>query len=148
MHTTYLPSYPLTYLLACLDAIKNTTGYAINALADFSPTDPIEILKRIMIGSEGTLGFVSQVTYQTVPDHPYKASAFLLFSDIEEACDATAALRKHTEVSARRRRTATRAGAWPLAVARARRAQAVAFHLHALAPLATSRSVYRGGWTW
>ena len=88
-------------LLACLDAIKNTTGYAINALADFSPTDPIEILKRIMIGSEGTLGFVSQVTYQTVPDHPYKASAFLLFSDIEEACDATAALRKHTEVSAR-----------------------------------------------
>ena len=81
-------------------AIKNTTGYSINALADFSPSDPIEILKRIMIGSEGTLGFVSQVTYQTVPDHPHKASAFLVFADIEEACDATAALRQHTEVDA------------------------------------------------
>ena len=28
--------------------------------ADFPPEDPIEILKRLMIGSEGTLGFVSQ----------------------------------------------------------------------------------------
>lgn len=80
--------------------IKNTTGYSINALADFSPDDPIEILKRIMIGSEGTLGFVSQVTYKTVPDHPYKASAFLVFSDIEEACDATSALRENTSVDA------------------------------------------------
>jgi len=81
-------------------AIKNTTGYSINALADFSPSDPIEILKRIMIGSEGTLGFVSQVTYKTVPDHPNKASAFLVFADIEEACDAVAALRKNTKVDA------------------------------------------------
>ena len=80
--------------------IKNTTGYSINALADFSPDDPIEILKRIMIGSEGTLGFVSQVTYQTVPDHPHKASAFFVFADIEEACDATSALREHTSVDA------------------------------------------------
>ena len=80
--------------------IKNTTGYSINALADFPPTDPIEILKRIMIGSEGTLGFVSQVTYKTVPDHPHKASAFLVFSDIMEACDATTALRENTTVDA------------------------------------------------
>ena len=70
-------------------AIKNTTGYSINALADFAPSDPIEIVKRLMIGSEGTLGFVSQVTYDTVVEHPFKASAFLIFSDIEEACDAT-----------------------------------------------------------
>ena len=80
--------------------IKNTTGYSINALADFAPENPIEILKRIMIGSEGTLGFVSQVTYQTVPDHPFKASAFLVFADIEEAADATNALRANTEVDA------------------------------------------------
>ena len=53
--------------LPCRYAIKNTTGYSINALADFSPADPIEILKRLMIGSEGTLGFVSQVGYKTDP---------------------------------------------------------------------------------
>ena len=41
-----------------------------------------------------------QVTYKTVPDHPYKASAFMVFSDIEEACDATFALRQHTKVDA------------------------------------------------
>ncbi len=33
--------------------LKNTTGYALNALVDFS--DPIEVLEHLMIGSEGTL---------------------------------------------------------------------------------------------
>lgn len=51
--------------------IKNTTGYSINALADFAPSNPVEILKRIMVGSEGTLGFVSRVTYNTVPVPTY-----------------------------------------------------------------------------
>lgn len=80
--------------------IKNTTGYSINALADFSPQHPVEILKRLMVGSEGTLGFVSRVTYNTVPDLPHKASAFLIFRDIEEACDATSALKANTAVDA------------------------------------------------
>ena len=92
---------PLSSLIREKYRIKNTTGYSINALIDFPPENPIEILKRLMIGSEGTLGFVSQVTYNTVPDHPHKASAFLVFSDIEEACDATSALREHTSVDAR-----------------------------------------------
>ncbi len=34
--------------------------------------DPIEIIKRLMIGSEGTLGFVAQATYNTVPEWPHK----------------------------------------------------------------------------
>eukprot|EP00967_Tisochrysis_lutea_P106173 scaffold162525_cov30-Tisochrysis_lutea.AAC.2 len=53
-----------------------------------------------MVGSEGTLGFVSRVTYNTVPDLPFKASAFLIFHDIEEACDATSALKANTSVDA------------------------------------------------
>jgi len=61
---------PLMQLINKKYSIKNTTGYSINALADFSPDNPIEILKRLMIGSEGTLGFVSRVTFNTVPDHP------------------------------------------------------------------------------
>ena len=48
--------------------MKNTTGYSLNALVDFS--DPIDILAHLMIGSEGTLGFISEITYRTVPEHP------------------------------------------------------------------------------
>ena len=58
-------------------AIKCTTGYSLNALVDFPLSDPIEIIKRLLIGSEGTLGFVSQGTYNTVPEWPHKARAFV-----------------------------------------------------------------------
>jgi D-lactate dehydrogenase len=77
--------------------IKNTTGYSLNALVDFE--DPIEILSHLMIGSEGTLAFMGRVTYQTVVEHPYKASALLLFTDIASACRAVMVL-KPTPVSA------------------------------------------------
>jgi hypothetical protein len=45
----------------------HTTGYSLNALVDFPADDPIEVIKHLIIGSEGTLGFVSQATYNTVP---------------------------------------------------------------------------------
>ncbi len=70
--------------------MKNTTGYGINALVDF--TDPVDILAHLMIGSEGTLGFISSITYRTVPDYGDKASALILFHDIETACRAVTAL--------------------------------------------------------
>lgn len=44
------------------------------------------MIKRLMVGSEGTLGFVSQVTYNTVPEWPHKASAFVVFPDVMSAC--------------------------------------------------------------
>ena len=53
-------------------AIKCTTGYSLNALVDFPTSDPVEIIKRLLIGSEGTLGFVSRATYNTVPEWPHK----------------------------------------------------------------------------
>lgn len=53
-------------------AIKCTTGYSLNALVDFHTDDPIEMIKRLIIGSEGTFGFVSQATYNTVPEWPDK----------------------------------------------------------------------------
>ena len=56
-------------------SIKCTTGYSLNALVDFPVTDPIEIIKRLMIGSEGTFGFVSRATYHTVPEWPHKVSS-------------------------------------------------------------------------
>ncbi|MBM7867945.1 FAD-binding protein [Heliobacterium gestii] len=64
--------------------IKNTTGYSLNALVDYD--DPIEIIKHLMIGSEGTLGFIAEITYKTVIDYVHKASALVIFPDIEQAC--------------------------------------------------------------
>ena len=71
--------------------IKNTTGYSLNALVDFD--DPIDILCHLMIGSEGTLGFISSITYDTVPEHRHKASALVFFADIAGACAAVLALK-------------------------------------------------------
>ncbi len=71
--------------------IKNTTGYSINAFVDHH--DPVDILVHLLVGSEGTLAFMSEVTLRTVPDHPFKASALVLFPDIEQAAIATMRLR-------------------------------------------------------
>ncbi|WP_298613154.1 FAD-binding and (Fe-S)-binding domain-containing protein [uncultured Thiothrix sp.] len=71
--------------------LKNTTGYSINSLVDY--TDPLEILTHLMIGSEGTLGFISAVQYHTVPDYPYKATSLVFFPHVEAACLAVTALK-------------------------------------------------------
>ncbi len=71
--------------------LKNTTGYGLNALVDY--TDPIDILAHLMIGSEGTLGFMSEVTYFTVEEHAHKASALILFDALETACSAVTQLK-------------------------------------------------------
>ena len=62
----------------------------MNALVDYE--DPIDIILRLMIGSEGTLGFISEIVYNTVVEHPYKASALMIFPNIENACSAAAVL--------------------------------------------------------
>ncbi|MGE4535242.1 FAD-binding and (Fe-S)-binding domain-containing protein [Halomonas sp.] len=77
--------------------LKNTTGYALNSLVDFS--DGIEILKHLMIGSEGTLGCIAAITYDTVVDEPLKAAALAFFPDMAATCRATIAL-KRSPVSA------------------------------------------------
>lgn len=77
--------------------LKNTTGYSLNSLVDYQ--DPFDILLHLMIGSEGTLGFISEVTYETVVDHPIKAAAMIFFADMEATCRAVTAL-KSAPVSA------------------------------------------------
>jgi D-lactate dehydrogenase len=71
--------------------MKNTTGYSLNALVDFD--DPVDILQHLMIGSEGTLGFLSEITYHTVPELPHKATALMVFPDISSACAAVSVLK-------------------------------------------------------
>ncbi|MCR4509168.1 FAD-binding oxidoreductase [Pseudomonas sp. 32.2.56] len=72
--------------------LKNTTGLSLNALVDFD--QPLDILSHLLVGSEGTLGFISAVTYNTVPDHPHKASALLVFPDVESCCRAVTLLKQ------------------------------------------------------
>jgi D-lactate dehydrogenase len=64
--------------------IKNTTGYSLNALVDFS--DPFDIITHLMIGSEGTLAFISHIVYRTVASPPFKATALMMFPQIDGAC--------------------------------------------------------------
>jgi len=70
--------------------MKNTTGYSLNALVDYS--DPFDVIGHLMIGSEGTLGFIAGITYKTVVEHPFRASSLMIFPDIENACNAVTLL--------------------------------------------------------
>jgi len=71
--------------------MKNTTGYSLNALIDF--TDPFDIIEHLMIGSEGTLGFIADISFKTVIEHPCKATSLMIFPDIEKACKAVTLLK-------------------------------------------------------
>lgn len=72
--------------------LKNTTGLSLNALVDYD--QPLDILTHLLVGSEGTLGFISAVTYDTVPEHPHKASALIVFPDVETCCRAVPLLKQ------------------------------------------------------
>jgi D-lactate dehydrogenase len=65
---------------------KNTVGYSLNAFIDHQ--HPLDVLSHLLIGAEGTLGFIAEAVMQTVPDYPYKTTAFLYFPDIYAACQA------------------------------------------------------------
>ncbi len=72
--------------------IKNTTGYSLNAFTDYS--NGFDILKHLIIGSEGTLAFISSITYNTVIEHKHKSLALIIYSDIKEACSAVQVLKQ------------------------------------------------------
>jgi len=71
--------------------MKNTMGYSLNALVDFD--DPFEIVQHLMVGSEGTLAFIAEVTLNTVPELRHKASTLMLFPDTDTACRAVIILK-------------------------------------------------------
>ena len=73
-------------------SIKNVTGLNIYPFVLY--TDPFEIITHLMVGSEGTLAFLSEATMATGHLYPYSASAMLYFSDIKEACRAVVAMKK------------------------------------------------------
>ena len=78
-------------------SIKNVTGLNLRPLVAYE--DPFEILAHLLVGSEGTLAFLSEVTMKTLPITPYKASAMIYFPDIVTAAKAVVAM-KANKISA------------------------------------------------
>lgn len=73
-------------------SIKNVTGLNIFPFVRFE--DPFDIIAHLLVGSEGTLAFMSQVTMNTLPLPSKEASAMVYFGTIREAAEAVVALRK------------------------------------------------------
>ncbi len=73
-------------------SIKNVTGLNIFPFIRFQ--DPFDIIAHLLVGSEGTLAFLSQVTMKTLPLPAKDASAMVYFGTIREAAEAVVALKK------------------------------------------------------
>ena len=67
-------------------SIKNVTGLSILPFVEYN--DPFDIIAHLMVGSEGTLAFLSSITVTTGEIKPYSASALLLFPTTKLACEA------------------------------------------------------------
>lgn len=76
--------------ITALYAIKNTMGYGVNSLVDFDR--PVDILEHLVIGSEGTLAFVAEATFRTVPLKAHVATGLLIFPQLAQATAALPAL--------------------------------------------------------
>ncbi len=64
-------------------SMKNTMGYGVNALVDFA--SPAEILTHLVVGSEGTLGFVAEAVFRTIPVLTQVTTSLLVFDHLEAA---------------------------------------------------------------
>jgi D-lactate dehydrogenase len=64
-------------------ARKNTTAYSLNAFLDYD--SPAALLAHLMVGSQGTLGFVADLTLRTIPEPPARATALLVFAELRAA---------------------------------------------------------------
>ena len=73
-------------------SIKNVTGLNLRPLVAYD--DPFDIIAHSMVGSEGTLAFLSEVTMKTLKDYPFKASAMVYFLTMKESCEAVVAMKK------------------------------------------------------
>lgn len=73
-----------------LHAIKNTMGYGLNSFLDHDRA--VDILEHLVIGSEGTLAFVAEATFRTVPLKTHLTTELLVFPDLAAATASLPAL--------------------------------------------------------
>ena len=73
-------------------SIKNVTGLNLRPLIAYD--DPFDIMAHSMVGSEGTLAFLSEVTMKTLHDYKYTASAMVYFMTMKESCEAVVAMKQ------------------------------------------------------
>jgi D-lactate dehydrogenase len=66
--------------------MKNNNGYLLNAFLDFDT--PLDILTHLMIGSEGTLGFIAEAVLHTLPDYSRRYTGQLYFRTLQDAASA------------------------------------------------------------
>lgn len=71
-------------------SMKNTMGYGLNSLLDFER--PVDILAHLIVGSEGTLGFIADAVFRTVPALKHASTGLLIFPDLYAANAALPAL--------------------------------------------------------
>lgn len=71
-------------------AMKNTMGYGLNALLDHDT--PARLLTALVVGSEGTLAFVAEATFRTVPSHPLATTGLVVFPTLRAAMASMPAL--------------------------------------------------------
>jgi D-lactate dehydrogenase len=76
--------------------IKNTMGYRLCAFLDANT--PLEIFRRLLVGSEGTLAFVAETVFDTVREGEHRTTALLSFPDLDTAAAAVPGL---VEIGAR-----------------------------------------------
>ena len=67
-------------------SMKNTMGYGLNSLLDFD--DEVGILEHLVIGSEGTLAFVAEARFRTIPIQPEISTGLLVFDTLSAAMAA------------------------------------------------------------
>jgi D-lactate dehydrogenase len=70
--------------------IKNTMGYRLCAFLDAD--EPVEIFRRLLVGSEGTLAFLAEAVFDCVRDGQYRTTALLSFQDLDSAAAAVPGL--------------------------------------------------------
>ena len=64
-------------------AIRNTNGYALSALLDADT--PLEIFRRLIVGSEGTLAFLAEAVIDTIPAPAVTTVSWVVLPSISEA---------------------------------------------------------------
>jgi len=67
-------------------SIKNTTGYHMEAFLDGGT--PLDIFRRLVVGSEGTLAFIAEAVFETIRDDQFRLTTFMVFPDMHSACAA------------------------------------------------------------